>query len=351
MQHKTYFCILLMSSLVLTGCLKVQKKSETATAKVAQPQSTKKDDQKKVITRELRLDDVFIELRGQSQPDVYDMLFSWPETMDRVRVSVSGQVMFAVNTADRSEEAVVSLQGGTRVPVLIEILDQKYHVITSEVRDVEVPKDYIFPNTFKLSNNMKIQNERVFLDASIITTENFNLEIKTKKLIVLNKSRIQNFVPDTKAKHGFNGRSGGLISIDAEVAEGDLNFLMNSESGGDALKGFFHAIGDLSGTGYATENAYCVFGTNGFAAGKNGDLNLKVKDITRFRQYTQQTLSEGGQLAPVVHTKGDNPNYPSLTFNQLIGDICPNRPSLGANAQPGKVCLTFAGQVPQAGCE
>ena len=345
MKHKTFFAVLAMA-IAVTGC-KVQKKSDVA-AKQAQAKP-RPVQPKQVTNRELRLDDVFVEFEGQAQPNVYDMIFSWPETRDRVRISVDGQVMFAVNTSERTSEGVANLQGGRKVAVLVEILDQQYHVITSETRELEVPKDYVFPNQFKLTNHMKIQNERVFMNNSVVTTENFNLEIQTKKLIVLNQSTIQGFIPGSKAAHGNDGRSGGLISIEAEYAEGELTFTMNSEAGGDALMGYYMTI-----YGSGSEHVVCPLGTNGFTAGRNGDLKLKIKDISNFRHYPQETLSDGGKTAPIIQNKESINGYPQMPSHNMFGVKhydCPKRPSAGTGAQLGKICQTFSGQVPVQGCE
>lgn len=348
MKHKTFFAVLAVA-IAMTGC-KIQKKSEVA-AKEAQAKP-RPVQPKQVTNRELRLDDVFVEFEGQVQPNIYNMVFSWPETRDRVRISMDGQVMFAVNTSERPTEAVANLQGGRKVAVLVEILDQQYHVITSETRDLEVPRDYIFPANFKLTNHMKIQNERVFLNNSTVTTENFNLEIQTKKLIVLNHSTIQGFIPGAKAAHGKDGRSGGLISIEADYAEGELTFTMNSEAGGDALMGYYYAHAHI-GTGAIMENAICPLGTNGFTAGRNGDLKLKIREISNFRHYPQETLSDGGNLAPVLQNKASMNGYPQIPQGVFGAPqyACPKKPSAGGGAQLGKICLTFSGQTPQPGCE
>ncbi|WP_409479185.1 hypothetical protein [Pseudobdellovibrio sp. HCB154] len=346
MKHKTFIKVLAVA-LAMTGC-KVQKKSEAAAVKAAKtkPANTQP---KQVTNRELRLEDVFVEFEGQAQPNVYNMILSWPETRDRVRISVDGQVMFAVNTTERQTEAVANLQGGRKVAVLVEILDQQYHIITSETRELEVPKDYVFPNQFTLTNHMKIPNERVFLNNSVVTTGNFNLEIQTKKLIVLNRSTIQGFIPGAKAAHGNDGRSGGLISIEAEYAEGELTFTMNSEAGGDALMGYYMMI-----YGSSNEHVVCPLGTNGFTAGRNGDLKLKIKDISNFRHYPQETLSDGGKTAPIIQNKESINGYPQMPSHKMFGGKhydCPKRPSPGGGAQLGKICQTFSGQVPAQGCE
>lgn len=349
MKHKTFIVVALVM-LTMTGCLKVQKKSEVAATKAAQTKAKQAEansqPKKPVNTRPLRLDDVLVEFEGQDLPNVYNMVLSWPETQDRVRVSLDGKVAFAVKTEERTSEAIANLQGGRKVSVLVEILDEKYHVITSEVRSLDVPKDYVFPSDYTLTGDMKIQSERVFLNGSVINTTNFNLEINTKKLIVLEKSRIQNFTPGAKARHGFNGRNGGVIRINADSAEGDLTFTMNSEAGGDAFKGFYF----VTSIGGFSKDTVCGRGTNGFSAGKNGDLFLNIKDIRNFRHYVQETLSEGGRLAPLLSEDKDL-DYPSLTIENFNGYSCPNRPSPGQSAEQGNICLTFSGQIPQQGCE
>lgn len=348
MKHKTFFAVLVMA-IAVTGC-KIQKKSEVTAVKAAKTKPANVQP-KPVTNRELRLDDVFVEFEGQPQPNIYNMVFSWPATRDRVRISASGQVMFAVNTSERSSEAVANLQGGRKVSVLIEILDQQYHVITSEVRELEVPKDYVFPSQLTLTGNMKIQTERVFLNSSVVTTESFDLEIQTKKLIVLNKSTIQGFAPTAKAAHGEDGRNGGLISIEADYAEGELTLGMNSEAGGDALMGYL-AADPFPITNFPTFSVYCRMGTNGFAAGRNGDLRIKIRDVANFRPYPQENLSQGGKTAPIFTDQNSVNGYPQVSnYKKMKSFECPNRPNPGGGGQLGKICLTFSGQEPQQGCE
>lgn len=342
MQHKTFFLYLAVAA-AMTGCFKVEKKSEVAT-KQTQAKAPKAQP-KQAVSRELRLDDVMVEFEGQVQPNIYDMIFTWPETRDRVRISVDGQVMFAVNTAERATESVVNLQGGRKVNVLVEILDEKYHIITSETRELEVPRDYIFPKEFVLTNHLSISHERVFMRASTITTQNFNLHIKTKKLIVLETSYIRGFADNTKAKVKHAGRSGGEIRIEAESAEGDLDITLNSEAGGDGFKGTWEcskAAGSI-----CLSNLMCPNGGHGQAAGRNGDLFVKVKQVANFRLYQQEVINTGGKVGPKFNAVTE-PDYPKFNLSQ---DACPAQPVQGADAVPGKICLTLAGAVPEKGCE
>lgn len=347
MKHKTFIAVLAVA-IVMMGC-KVQKKSEVAAAKQDKVKANTVKPQKVAITRELLVNDVFIEFVGQAQPDAYDMVISWPVTQDRLRVSLDGKMAFAVDTSERQEETVLGLQGGRKVTILIEVLDQKDHLISSQVRPLEVPKDYLFSNRFQLTGDMKILNDRVFFNNSVVTTLNFNLEIKTKKLFVLDrsstfeKSRIQNFADGAKAERGRNGRSGGLISIYAEVAEGELNVLMNSEAGGDALMGYYLKFTEF-GSGTLMYDAVCPLGSNGLSAGRNGDLKVRIKDAKNFLFYPNETLSEGGKLAPQL---GNDPKAPQTYPSMISGPVklrdCPNVPVVGADATAGKRCIDLSG--------
>lgn len=348
MKHNTFLLgfILLATT---TGCLKVQKKDELAKSFQA-PQVQVQA----INNRELHLDDVFVEFIGQ-QPDLYDMKFSWPETRDQVRVSINGQVAFTLNTSDQTSEELTSLQGGRKLSVFIEILDQESHVITSEVRELEVPKDYIFPKNLRLTHPMKVQAERVFLNGSIILTENHDLEIRTKKLIVLEKSYIQNYQYETKAKVGAVGRNGGSIYIEALVASGPLDITMNSEAGGDGYKGqetppCMHN----AGFGCHAGSVHCSAGSKGFAAGNNGHLFVKIKEAKDFQLYPQQQISLGGAKGPNMN-EVTAPDYPLIQSGFVIKTSeCArpkNGPHNGPNAQAGKICLLLSDLMSEADCQ
>lgn len=349
MKHKTFFAVLVMA-IAMTGCLKVQKKSEVAAAKEAKAKPVKAQP-KQVNNRELRLDDVFVEFEGQAQPNIYDMVFSWPETRDRVRISVDGHVAFAVNTSERTSEAIDNLQGGRKVSVLVEILDQQFHVITSETRDLEIPKDYVFPKNYRLMADMTVANERVFMSAASITTQQFNLTIKTKKLIVLEKSYIQNFSTGEKAAPIKHGRNGGVIRIEAETAEGDLDITVNSEAGGDGFKAVKHETCPAGANCFPSPS--CPWGGSGLNAGRNGDLYVKVAHSSDFKLYYQEELAVGGNVGPAheVPTDKEYPVWSPYGIALGLNMQCVKNPVQGNEAQPGKICLTFSGQVPQQGCE
>lgn len=362
MKHKTCFskvgavtAIYLTTAFLALGCLKVQKKDsqisgQTQTQNKTKPQVGKPPEQPKkpIINRELRLDDIFVETVGQDQPNIYDMVFSWPITSDSVRVSYNGQVLFVTKTFESEQSALKNLQGGRSYPVFIEILDEQNHIIDSETRNLEIPKDYIFPKNFKLTSHMKITNDRVFMSDSVITTEQFNLEIKTRNLIILEKSYIQGFEPSTKAKHGSDGRSGGNVMIQAMIAEGDLDITMNSEAGGDGFKGFDSP--PCNGK-FCFGGINCQWGTKGKTAGRNGDLIVKIQDNKNFKMYYQEVVAAAGIGGP-SQAEVTDPNYPVVKENRDC-KWPPHKESAphGQPGQSGKVCISFAGSPSVAGCE
>jgi hypothetical protein len=327
MKHKTYLVSLIVMIIPLMGCLKVEKKAEQPAT--AAPEK-KKAVVKQPINRELRLDDIFIEYVGLDQPNIYNVVFSWPETRDRVRVSTNGQVWFLTNTAETDRYVMNNLQGGKSYSILVEILDEKNHVITSEQRTVEVPRDYVFPRNFMLTGNMEIKNDRVFMKGSVITTENFHLTIETKNLIVLEKSVIQSFPFSHKAGPGRIGRNSGTIRISAELAKGELDLIMNSEGGGDGKQGF-------AGNNLITTRP----GECGYAAGRNPEVYIEILDIKDFRFYHEEVFAEGGAIGPDGAAQAP-PNYPRAEFYNAN---CNGTPVRGASAQPGKICINLSGMV------
>lgn len=71
----------------------------------------------------------------------------------------------------------------------------------------------------------------------IIKTEGIHLNIEAEHLLVEGKALIKTFENSDKAPLGKPGRNGGRISIQANIAEGELEFVLNGENGGDGLPG------------------------------------------------------------------------------------------------------------------
>lgn len=350
MKHKTYFVYLVLAA-ALTGCLKVQNKDEAAAVKAA-PKLKPSATQQVQINRELRLDDVFVEPVGLNQPNIYDVHFSWPQAKDRIRLSINNKVLTVLETKTTQQWIMSNLQGGTTFSLLIEILDEQNHIISSETREIEIPKDYVFSKSLKLTNHLKIQSQRVFMNDSIITTENFDLEIQAEQLIILKRSYIQNYFEGSKANPGSAGRNGGSIYINVTKAVGDLDITMNSESGGNGFKGYQTGECPINASiGCFILEVHCPQGGHGYSAGQNGQLTVKVKDTKDFNLYSQEQISRGGEKGPYAESPTAD-DYPMIT-NQTEHSACVRggvQPK-GADATPGKICLMLSDSIPQAGCE
>jgi hypothetical protein len=77
----------------------------------------------------------------------------------------------------------------------------------------------------------------IFKDQAILKTDGFNLEIETKHLLVEGKANLVTFTSADKAGLNSAGRSGGRISIHALLADGQLDFILNGENGGNGSEG------------------------------------------------------------------------------------------------------------------
>jgi hypothetical protein len=77
----------------------------------------------------------------------------------------------------------------------------------------------------------------IFKDHAVLKTEGLNLEIESKRLIVDGRAQLVTFATGDKADLDKSGRSGGHIVIRTQIAEGQLDFFLNGENGGDGLTG------------------------------------------------------------------------------------------------------------------
>lgn len=77
----------------------------------------------------------------------------------------------------------------------------------------------------------------IFKNQAVLKTEGLNLEIESKSLFVDGKAQLMTFAAGEKADLNKPGRSGGRIVIRTRYAEGELNFILNGENGGDGLTG------------------------------------------------------------------------------------------------------------------
>lgn len=343
MKYTTYL-VHLVAVVALTGCLKVSHKNKHSVAAKPAVKSQQVEVIQPAYLPELRLDQIFIEKIGQHRPNAYDLLITWPKSKSLVRISMMNKVLFTSSLNDENYK-IPDLVGGTKAFVFVEILNEKNLVVDDRTFEVDIPEDFSLTGRV-LDRNIEIRYDRVFMDRTVITTQNFNLVIRAKELIILNDSRIQNFEAGAKAQPGQHGRSGGIIDIEVETAEGFLLFYLNSEAGGDGLQGYY--VTKLSGGKEKQDiiTQQCRDGGHGFNAGQNGNLRLKVsRDVNFYPHAEDKSYASGGHPGPKLgHAP---PSYPSLA----VGAPCPAQPMSGASATAGKACLLLPGRVLEKGCE
>ena len=83
----------------------------------------------------------------------------------------------------------------------------------------------------ELKEDTVIQNRKVVLDMVTVKTLEHDLSIKAEEFVSTH-SLIQNFPEGQKAKKGKSGRDGGDILIEAEIATGELQIVLNGEKAG-----------------------------------------------------------------------------------------------------------------------
>ena len=83
----------------------------------------------------------------------------------------------------------------------------------------------------ELTENTIIQNKKVVLDMVEIKTFEHDLFIIADEFIS-NHATIQNFPDGTTASREQNGRQGGSVSIESQIARGELKLILNGEDGG-----------------------------------------------------------------------------------------------------------------------
>ncbi|MCY4512565.1 MAG: hypothetical protein OXB86_02625 [Bdellovibrionales bacterium] len=119
--------------------------------------------------------------------------------------------------------------------------------LEEEPPEIKTPEEILEEETVFISEDMNlekdtvIQNRKVVLDMITIKTFEYNLVIIAEEFIS-NHSVIQNFPEGQKAKKSHHGRDGGNIQIEAGIAKGELQLILNGEKAG-FVSGFRHLSG------------------------------------------------------------------------------------------------------------
>jgi hypothetical protein len=106
--------------------------------------------------------------------------------------------------------------------------------------NIRIPRDFVYghdPKDSVSEDSYKLEADRIFLLAKYpLMTKGANFEISAKQLNVETGAKIETFPVGQTAEKHRKGRSGGVISIDAEEIIGDLHIILRGENGGAATQ-------------------------------------------------------------------------------------------------------------------
>ena len=102
--------------------------------------------------------------------------------------------------------------------------------VSEEREPISEEETTIISEDLKLTKDSVIQDRRVVLNKVTIKTFEHDLTIRAEEFIS-NHSIIQNFWERKEAKKRENAKNGGNILIEAEVAQGELQLILNGEHG------------------------------------------------------------------------------------------------------------------------
>lgn len=272
-----------------------------------------------------------VSVQEKPQPNSYEVQVAWKSFKGFGRILIDGKV---IDVFDEDQSSFsYPVQGGQVLKVKIEGKKDTWTTFESKELAVEVPKDLLVERSWTLTENTNIQVNRVFLlGGATITTLNHNLQIQAKNLLV-EGGVIQNFPLSAKAATERNGRSGGIISIVSDKAQGRLGVRLSGEHGGDGKKGVVKnpmVPGSLS----------CV-GTSGGHGGNTGALVVKINDGGNLQINVEKSIGEGGVGGLKGLLMGDPNDYVNFPC-----DIHAPPGISGNSGLPGESCVQrFAGQT------
>ena len=265
-----------------------------------------------------------------SEPNSYEVQITWVPFKGVVRVLDQSNLVRLV----AGDQAAVALPvvGGRLVNLTIEGKKDSQTEAESYPISMQIPKDFVVGGAWTLSENTKIDANRVFLQGATITTLNYSFVVNAKNFKSEN-TVIQNFETNAKAPREMNGRHGGAVGITADRAQGHLSVILRGEDGGDGK------IGKLKGSTFMDTQPLICPGTNGGKGGNAGSLVVIAKEGTALVVNSKMELASGG-------VGGIRGGYPSANPDDYIS-VCDYNAPNGVNGTPGlpgKSCVKYSSE-------
>lgn len=218
------------------------------------------------------------------QPNSYGVLVTWAPFQGALRIFAEGHLVGMASGGQSS--LTFATAGGRHLQLTIEAKRDSQAAFETVPVSVQIPSDFVIGKDWTLSENTKIDVNRVFLLSGVtMTTLNYNLAI-TAKSINAEGAIIQNFPNGAKASREKNGRHGGTISLLAEKAQGRLSVILSGEDGGDGKKGVVKNP--------LIPNSLSCVGTSGGNGGNSGGLVVKMNDGGALSVHVDKRVGNGG---------------------------------------------------------
>ncbi len=334
--------------LAFTACMKVTKKGEVENS-VNETQVEQRIPELK-SEPSLVLSDFQVIYSGQKEPNQYSVILRWPQLKNSIiRIFHTGDDQ----GTDIHENSFMmqNKKGGQSEKIRIEqydsITEKRKSVVTLEINP---PEDLVLSGQNLLSEDLIKTAERLFILADArIYGQQFNIKIKSRKIIAEEGSLISNFPSGSTADLEKGGLSGGLIEIISTEAVGRLKIVLNGQSGGSGRLGTPEAkifqgmvIRSHSTVSDVTFVPVCP-GNSGGQGGKSGSLVFSVDESKDFILLSDIELSQSGSSGETNFKCFETHIYPD--FKKLCRPVnlqkCESNFDSNKNifGQSGQMCI------------
>lgn len=278
-------------------------------------------------------------------PNRYDAKVSWPSFKGSIKVLDSEQRTLSEYPVTDNRYTLRNLEGGQELTINFETYSSERQTKSVIKLFLLPPKDIVFDKSFSLSENQEFTAGRVFiLDQVKIYTNEFCLRLNFNELIIGTGVEAYHFSQNQKASAEVNGKHGGCLTLIGKKASGFIKFRINSEAGGDGIRGFPRCGGT-----HAAEVFYDCYGTNGGSSGQRGQFLIELENSDEFEYDFDFLEVLGGsqgtknlELTPQQRTKicldwiKQNPQGPYWVERYKS---CDRVSVAGKSASGGKICF------------
>lgn len=241
-----------------------------------QPQTPIVEEEVKVSVLSRKM--ISIEYVPTGLPNRYDVKVTWPSFKGSIKVIDSEQRVLSEYPVTDDRYMIRNLEGGQELTINLETYSSERQTKSLIELVLLPPKDIVFDQSFSLSENQEFTAGRVFiLDQVKIYTNEFCLRLKFNELIIGSGVEAYHFPQNQKASAETNGKHGGCLELIGKKASGFMKFKINSEAGGDGIRGFPRCGGT-----HAAEVFYDCYGTNGGSSGQRGQFFIELESSDEF---------------------------------------------------------------------